>query len=301
MDRRPLLTGDHDPRSRVPTVQVAHEALLRSWPRLASLDRGRPYAIIQLHRLRDATAEWQRVGRDNGALYRGARLDAALELAPARRDSLPVGEREFLAASVELREPKNASGRNRSSGRPGPTVVCGSSWPRSVGAGRCPRGRRHRDRPTWCGTVRARRRRPRRSGRDGRELAAAADATVEADPERAMLLALAAIETTRSVDGTMLPSAVDALHRAVTESRVLRTVEGVGGRLDWSPVDDTFVTEGPEESGMIDIRDATTGESVLSFRGDEIDVNAVEYSPRRLEAGRRRRRRRVEDLRSDHG
>ena len=37
-----LLTLDRDPRTRVPTVELAHEALLREWPRLRSLDRGGP-------------------------------------------------------------------------------------------------------------------------------------------------------------------------------------------------------------------------------------------------------------------
>jgi WD40 repeat protein len=40
-----------------------------------------------------------------------------------------------------------------------------------------------------------------------------------------------------------------------------------------------FVTEGPEDSGLIDIRDDTTGERVRSFPGDAIDVNAVAFSP----------------------
>ena len=51
-----------------------------------------------------------------------------------------------------------------------------------------------------------------------------------------------------------------------------------GGRLDWSPTGDVFVTEGVEESGMVDIRSATTGESVLTFRGDDVDVNDVRFS-----------------------
>ena len=49
--------------------------------------------------------------------------------------------------------------------------------------------------------------------------------------------------------------------------------------LDWSP-DGVFVTEGPEDTGMIDIRDATTGESVRSWAGHEnSDVNDVKFSP----------------------
>ena len=79
-----------------------------------------------------------------------------------------------------------------------------------------------------------------------RELAAAAEANLDVDAERAVLLAMKAVETTRSADGSVLPEAVEALHRAVTASRVVLTVPGVGGKLDWSPKG-VFVTEGPED------------------------------------------------------
>jgi WD40 repeat protein len=41
----------------------------------------------------------------------------------------------------------------------------------------------------------------------GRELAAASIANLEEDPERSVLLGLAAVERTRAVDGTVLPEA----------------------------------------------------------------------------------------------
>ena len=93
-----------------------------------------------------------------------------------------------------------------------------------------------------------------------------------------MLLALEAVDKTRRDDGSALPEAEDALHRALAASRVLTTVPGVGGRVDWSPTADLFVTEGVEESGMVDIRDPSTGESVRSFRGDDVDINEVRFS-----------------------
>jgi WD40 repeat protein len=111
-----------------------------------------------------------------------------------------------------------------------------------------------------------------------RELATAAVANLEVDPELSVLLASEAVETTRSSDGTVLPEAEEALHRAVVASRLELKVPGVGGALAWSPTG-VFVTEGPEDSGMIDIRDSETGESVLSFQGHDPDVNHVAFSP----------------------
>ena len=110
-----------------------------------------------------------------------------------------------------------------------------------------------------------------------RELAAASAANLELDPERSILLALEAIDETRSVDGTVIPEAEDALHRAVAASRIVLTREDLGGTLDWSP-QGVFVTEGPENTGKVDLRDETTGESVRSWVGHDIDINDVRFS-----------------------
>ena len=87
-DQRPLITGvldafgegrlltfDHDEATRGPTVEVAHEALLREWLRLRSwLDESRN-DVRQLRLLDHAAAEWLEAGRDAGFLLRGSRLD----------------------------------------------------------------------------------------------------------------------------------------------------------------------------------------------------------------------------------
>ena len=111
-----------------------------------------------------------------------------------------------------------------------------------------------------------------------RELAAAANANVTIDAERSVLLALAAVEESRSADGSALPEAEEALHRAVTADQIELRVPGVGGALDWSPDGRLFVTEGPQSSGIVDIRDARTGASVRSFHGHDLDVTDVAFN-----------------------
>ncbi|MFF7135817.1 hypothetical protein ACFZBZ_26230 [Streptomyces sp. NPDC008196] len=61
------------------TVDLAHEALLGAWPRLRGwLDEDRER--LRLHRaLTEAVLIWDALGRDPGALYRGARLTRARE------------------------------------------------------------------------------------------------------------------------------------------------------------------------------------------------------------------------------
>ena len=76
----------------------------------------------------------------------------------------------------------------------------------------------------------------------------------------------------------MLPEAIEALHEAVARSRLALSIPDVGGPVDWSPDGRTFVTTGPEGSGTVEIRDARTGASVLSFRAHEYDINDVAFS-----------------------
>lgn len=267
-----LLTLDHHPQTRAPTVELAHEALLREWPRLRSWIAEDREAMMTLEYLREAAAGWEAVGRDQGALYRGARLEGAFDATTARPDSLPASEREFLNASLDLRdsEQREATDRAERQARANRrlrvqlaviAVVLVAALGSAVFAFD---QRRESVRERHVATA--------------RELAAAAVINLDDDPERSMLLALAAIDETRANGEAVLPEAEEALHRAVTASRVVLSVPGVGGALDWSPDGTVFVTEGPENSGVIDLRDAATGESVLSFHGHDQDVNGVAFS-----------------------
>ncbi len=83
------------------TAEVAHEVLIRRWPTLRRwLEEDR--VGIRLHRrLSDASRLWDAAGREPADLYRGTRLDAALEWARSNRELLNETERSFLNASVD--------------------------------------------------------------------------------------------------------------------------------------------------------------------------------------------------------
>src|SRR5207237_898835 len=90
-DARLLTTSDG-------TVEVAHEALLREWPRLQSwLEEDLEGRRMHLH-LAAASREWEARGRDPADLYRGARLSAALDWTARHATQLGGPEREFVAA-----------------------------------------------------------------------------------------------------------------------------------------------------------------------------------------------------------
>jgi WD40 repeat protein/serine/threonine protein kinase/two-component SAPR family response regulator len=73
--RNRLLTFDRDPTTRGPTVEVAHEALLREWERLRGwLDESRN-DIRQERVVSRAAEEWEQHNRDESFLLHGARLE----------------------------------------------------------------------------------------------------------------------------------------------------------------------------------------------------------------------------------
>jgi DNA-binding SARP family transcriptional activator/class 3 adenylate cyclase/WD40 repeat protein len=108
---RRLLTIDSD------CVEVAHEALLREWPRLRTwLDedvQGR-----RLHRrLRDAARSWEASDNDPSELYRGTRLGAATDWAASHDDEMTHTEHAFIDASRSQSERELADAQRRASDR----------------------------------------------------------------------------------------------------------------------------------------------------------------------------------------
>ena len=95
------------------SVEVAHEALLRQWPRLEGwLEEDAQGRALHRHLIR-AAQDWQAAGRDPGELYRGARLAAALDWAREHSAALNALERVFLDQSREVAEQEVAEARQR--------------------------------------------------------------------------------------------------------------------------------------------------------------------------------------------
>jgi WD40 repeat protein/DNA-binding SARP family transcriptional activator len=81
------------------TVEVAHEALLREWPRLRGWLEADAEGRRLHHHLIGASQGWRDSERDPTELYRGARLAAALDWATEHDPELNELEREFLDES----------------------------------------------------------------------------------------------------------------------------------------------------------------------------------------------------------
>jgi WD40 repeat protein len=94
------------------SATMAHEALLRAWPRLRAWISGSRADLLLRQRFADAAATWQRAGRDPAALPRGSLL------ADARRSTaggahLSELEREFLDASTAADAAQQRAARRR--------------------------------------------------------------------------------------------------------------------------------------------------------------------------------------------
>jgi WD40 repeat protein len=98
-----LLTFDHDPVTRGPTVEVAHEALIREWDRLRQWLNESREDIRQERAVARAAEEWNRYRRDVSFLLRGARLEQIEKWQETTTLMQTPLEQEFIARSLQQR------------------------------------------------------------------------------------------------------------------------------------------------------------------------------------------------------
>jgi WD40 repeat protein/serine/threonine protein kinase len=99
-----LLTFDRDPLTRGPTVEVAHEALIREWGRLrAWLDESRDDIRMQ-RQLAEKAAEWREANQEASFLVGGLRLEQFERWAAETTMAQTAEERDYLDASIAERE-----------------------------------------------------------------------------------------------------------------------------------------------------------------------------------------------------
>jgi WD40 repeat protein/DNA-binding SARP family transcriptional activator len=279
-----LLSFDRDARSHQPTVEVAHEALLRSWPRLRGWVEGAREDVRMSRRLHIAAMEWIDAEREPSFLLRGGQL-AQFESWAIHSSVVPTAEeRSFLDASVDARAAEEAAeearvtreiATERRSVRRLRVVVAVITAAALIGGLLtivAVRERNQAERATRNATA--------------RELAGAALSTVDVDPDLSILLALRAVEATHSVDGSVVREAEEALHVAVGSSRLLRTLrDPSSGTVSVSPDGSRIATAqrlAPATGTVIEpvIWDAATGERVLKLSGGHAgNVNDIQFNP----------------------
>jgi WD40 repeat protein len=220
-----LLSFDRDPATRAPTVEVAHEALLREWTRFRSwIEAGRDDLRTQ-RRLAGAAAEWLAADRDEGYLLSGLRLAEFDTWEHHTGLSLTAEELSFLEASraheeeharrEQERADRELALEHRAATRRNillvvMTVAAAVSAILTVLALRA----------TGDANRQARLSR-------SRELAAEALAHLEDAPALSLLLAVEAVETTHSAGEEVTTEALDAVHRALAAQKTAFRLDGV--------------------------------------------------------------------------
>ncbi|MGK5544617.1 nSTAND1 domain-containing NTPase [Streptomyces sp. URMC 127] len=105
--RARLLTVDAE------RVTLAHEAVLRAWPRLHGWIEADAAALHGLQQLSAAAGQWEAEGHDPALLPRGSRLAAAREVAGHPLAAVGRTERAFLDAAVALAAAEQETERRR--------------------------------------------------------------------------------------------------------------------------------------------------------------------------------------------
>lgn len=108
-----LLTFDHDPVTRGPTVEVAHEALIREWPRLREWVDEQRDDLRTERRLQAAVSDWRQGDRDDAFLLASGRLLQYEQWAASSMVPLTDDERAFLGRSREREDATSSAAARR--------------------------------------------------------------------------------------------------------------------------------------------------------------------------------------------
>jgi WD40 repeat protein/DNA-binding SARP family transcriptional activator len=240
------------------SVELAHEALLRGWPRLSSWIEEDRAGLRISHSLTAAAMEWDEHGRDEDALYRGTRLSEADEWRETHEPSLNKLEREFLDASDAHREGEQRARRKRLQ-----VVIAGLAA--ALGAISV---------VAIIALSEAQEAEQQRDIAASRQLAAQASGSLEADPGLSLALALKAFERSDTAQ------AENVLRQATLSSRALSVwtahddwVTSVEPSVDGSRV----VTAGRD--GAVRIWDLARGRAVWSVNAYDGWAYGASLSP----------------------
>jgi WD40 repeat protein len=253
-----LLTDQRLLTATAGSVEVAHEALLREWPRLRQwIEEDREG--LRIHRRMTAAAEeWRRLDRDDDALYRGTPLTEALEWRASRKPNLNQLEREFLDAGAARRKRVRAARRRR-------IELAFAALAVALAA------------ITVVAVVALNQRRDAVQERNvavSRELALQSGNALDTDPELAVSLALLALDKSHTAQAdAALRQATLAFHQLA----VLQADSLTARTAAYSPDGTRVVTGG--DRGIVRLWEVATKHMIRAVPGRHGQVLAARYSP----------------------
>jgi WD40 repeat protein len=261
------------------TVEIAHEALIRAWPRLREWLHADREALRRHRQLTEASQIWRSHGMDPGALYRGLRL-AAWDGRDAH--DLNGTERDFLSASRARRDWERRAGRRRvrltvaglAAAVAVVSVLAATAW---VQAGRA------------------------RAERDlaySRQLVAEARTQLQVDTERGLLLARRAYQERPTEEAEAV------LRQAVVDARTYATLTvSPGGFAPVAVTRDGARLAVAHGSSAVVVWDLERGTRAAELPAGGASLVSLAFGPdgRHVAAGGRDGRVRIWDLRAPSG
>lgn len=197
-----LVTFDRDPITRGPTVEVAHEAILTEWPRLADWIGDHREDLLLRSRLAVAVADWEAADRSETYLLTGGRLGQHESWTTDTELSLTSAEQEFLSISRHAEDERRAKRRrNRRLVMSGFAVAAMIALVLAVAA---LVARNDAQEKATLAAV-------ERDSARAAQLGAAALEQISTDPERSLLLSIESLRTAPTASG------LAAVHAALLE------------------------------------------------------------------------------------
>ncbi|MFP5285777.1 MAG: TIR domain-containing protein, partial [Thermoanaerobaculia bacterium] len=245
-------------------AELAHETLIRSWPRAQVWIRDDAQFLRWREQLRAAVDEWQRSGGEADLLLRGAPLATAEVFLRERSGDLTVEETAFIAAAVELR------GREEKRRRQRTRAVAAGAAILLIGA--------------IAVTVVVQTLRGRSTTALSRQLAAQSTSALEDDLSLALLLGVEALEASDTPEARK--SLLDALDYGANVRAEFRH-QGIVESVALSP-DGQLLASGSDD-GSLFLQEVATGRALSllpASRRGEIDGLTFSHDGKLLAAGR---------------
>ena len=257
------------------TVELAHEALITSWPRLhdwLTTDRDG----LRIHReLRDRAHTWDRHHRDPGSLYAGTELELARRWAAGHEDNLSVTENAFYRASIAQEKARLLATERQHRTRQRQLRIVSSLLVCALIAGVVAWQQR---------SVAVRQQHNAEASRKvalSRQLSAQATAAIQTNPDLASLLAVQAYRTAPTAEAT---EALGAAFRLPLKKRIVGR-SGEVLKVAFSPDGSTLATAGSD--GVDNLWSARSGQLVATLTGGVqnnggvplLDVGTPRFNP----------------------
>lgn len=247
-----LIYFDRDPATREPTVELAHEALVREWPRLQQWINEDRDGLRVWRQLTTASTTWAAGGWETSDLWRGGRLASATDWAQDIDGVLSDNEREFLDQSQRQEEQTARADRRqlrRLRALLGTVAVVAAI---AIVAGTLAviqQGRASDERARAEDTA---------TRADVLRLTTESTLALDEDPDLAILLALEANDLAQQLGETPGP-VVAALQTATQDSRLLQRLRGASSLVELSPDGQIVASIPPGTESAISFRDVVTG------------------------------------------